>query len=247
MKVYIGFDEREEIAARVAAFTLGEVTNGEVQAEFLSAAKLNAHGLLYRITDQRGGQDYDLVSNAPKSTRFAVSRFLTPVLCQSDLALFVDCDVVFLQDPRRLVEWIAGSSAAVYVVKHVHAPWRELKMVNQRQTAYPRKNWSSVALFNCTHPANQRLTIADINTRPGRDLHRFYWLNDSEIGELPSAWNWLVGEQERPAAGPCIAHFTNGGPWLDGWKSEPYDEIWLAACKRMLADPTSQAKLETRS
>jgi hypothetical protein len=50
-------------------------------------------------------------------------------------------------------------------------------------------------LFNCDHPSNKKLTVEMINTLPGRDLHRFCWLEDDEIGELDPGWNWLVGEQ----------------------------------------------------
>jgi hypothetical protein len=101
-------------------------------------------------------------------------------------------------------------------------------MVNQQQTIYPRKNWSSVMLFNCNHPANRRLTLHDINNRPGRDLHAFYWLHDEEIGTLNPRWNWLVNEQERPLD-VAIAHFTNGGPWIAGWIPAPFDDLWLEA------------------
>lgn len=232
MKVYIGYDEREAEAARVAAKTLREVTNGEIEPEFLRADKLAAHGLLTRVSDHRGGQDYDLVSNAPKSTRFAVSRFMTPLLCQSGWALFLDCDMVFLRDPREMLAEAQDQAypSAVYVVKHDHQPKEKWKMVNQVQTSYHRKNWSSVMLFNCDHPANQRLTIADVNLRPGRDLHAFYWLHDQEIGRLDPAWNWLVNVQDRPE-NLGIAHFTLGGPFNEGWKPAEHDEIWLEAAK----------------
>lgn len=226
MKVYIGYDEREAEAARVAAKTLLEVTNGELEAEFLKAPKLADQGLLWRVSDHRGGQDYDLVSNAPKSTRFAISRFLTPLLCQEGFALFLDCDMLFLEDPRHMLAEI-DHSAAVSVVKHHHEPTEQWKMVNQVQTKYPRKNWSSVMLFNCEHPANRRLSLRDVNERPGRDLHAFYWLADEEIGELHPRWNWLVNVQPKPAE-IGIAHFTLGGPFNEGWKSAPNDELWLA-------------------
>lgn len=233
MRVMVGYDEREHEAAVVAAKTLHDVTNGELVPEMLDATKLTDQGLLWRIADHRGGQDYDLVSNAWKSTRFAVSRFLTPLLCQEGYALFVDSDVVFREDPRRMLDEI-DRSKAVHVVKHEHehehAPTGERKMVNQRQAVYPRKNWSSVMLFNCGHPANRRLSLRDVNERPGRDLHRFYWLHDDEIGALDPRWNWLVGEQPQPS-GLGIAHFTRGGPWIDGWVPTEHDAIWLEAAK----------------
>jgi hypothetical protein len=231
MRVFIGYDEREDAAAEVARRSLCEVTNDEIEPEFLCVAKLEAHGLLRRAVDQRGPQDYDLVSNATQSTRFAISRFLTPLLCQQGFALFVDCDVVFLRDPRAMLLEVEAKHA-VSVVKHGELPggFGQYKMVNQRQQAYHRKNWSSVMLFNCDHPANRRLSLQDVNERPGRDLHAFYWLADDEIGALPSYWNWLVDVHARPAK-LGIAHMTLGGPWLDGWAGGSFDEEWKAAAR----------------
>lgn len=227
MRVFIGYDEREAEAAEVAAKTLRKVTRGEIEPEFLCAPKLAAQGLLTRVSDHRGGQDYDLLSNAPKSTRFAISRFLTPLLCQTGYALFVDCDMVFVRDPREMLREVKAEHA-VSVVKHNHVPTEQWKMVNQAQTAYPRKNWSSVMLFNCEHPANRRLSVRDVNERVGRELHAFYWLADDEIGALDPAWNWLVNVQDMPA-NLGIAHFTLGGPFTPGWHGAPTDHLWLAA------------------
>jgi hypothetical protein len=83
-------------------------------------------------------------------------------------------------------------------------------------------------LFNCEHPANQRLSVRDVNERVGRDLHALYWLADDEIGALDPAWNWLVNVQERPA-NLGIAHFTLGGPFTPAWNGAPNDDLWLAA------------------
>jgi hypothetical protein len=226
VRVIIGYDASESEAARVAAKTLMEVTHGELKPEFLYAPKLRAQGLLTRPEDTRG-QRYDFVSNAPCATEFSNSRFLTPILVDSGLALFVDSDVVFMRDPREMVPEQLPQSA-VSVVKHGYAPTGESKMCGQAQTRYGRKNWSSVMLFNCDHPANRRLSLWDVNNRPGRDLHQFYWLDDDEVGALLPAWNWLVGEQPRPT-GLGIAHFTLGGPFTSGWPGAAHDSIWLKA------------------
>lgn len=225
MKIYIGYDEREHAAAEVAIKSLRRVAP-DLEPELLTAGRLAAAGMLTRISDHRGGQDYDLISNAKKSTRFAVSRFLTPLLCQGGFALFVDCDVVFVDDPRAMLQEIK-SEHAVSVVKHDYRTSHTWKMVDQVNAPYARKNWSSVMLFNCDHKANRRLSLHDVNHRPGLDLHQFYWLNDEEIGELDPGWNWLVGEQPKPRPGGLgIAHFTLGGPWIDGWSPAEHDEIW---------------------
>lgn len=235
MKVYIGYDFREHGAATVAAKSLREVTNGEIEPTFLRAGRLREQGLLTRPVDLRGGQGYDIVSNAPASTDFAVARFLTPLLAQEGYALFVDCDVVFREDPRHMLQEIEGQHA-VSVVKHsAGGAAVGTKMDNQVQTAYPRKNWSSVMLFNCDHAAHRRLSLRDINERPGRDLHAFYWLHDLEIGGLHPRWNWLVGVQPEAIYmlpddfRDGIAHFTLGGPWLPDWKPAKHDDLWLRA------------------
>lgn len=223
MRVYIGHDSREEAAVDVALRTLKKVSG--LEADLLRCERLRDAGLLWRQSDHRGGQPYDFVSDASASTSFAFSRFLTPLLCQDGWALFSDCDVVFRRDPRQMLSEIEPGKA-IYVVQHDYRPKSVWKMDGQSQASYPRKNWSSVMLFDCSHPANARLTLRDVNTRTGRDLHRLYWLADQEIGALDAAWNWLVGETPQPL-NLGIAHLTLGGPWVSGWRGGPYDSEWL--------------------
>ncbi len=222
MRVYLGYDGREKEAYRVAEKSLLSVSPGAVVTP-LDAERLASFGLLRRPTDLRGGI-YDFPSNAPASTAFHVSRFLVPHLAQSGWALFCDSDVVFLADVAELFA-LADPTKAVMVVKHYQGGGG-FKMDGQIQTAYRRKNESSVMLVNADHPANLRLSLQDVNERPGRDLHQFYWLNESEIGYLPAEWNWLVNVEPIPKA-PKIAHFTEGGPWLSGWPGAEYDALWI--------------------
>jgi hypothetical protein len=187
---------------------------------------LRAAGLLTRPTDRRG-QLYDLNSAAPQSTDFAISRFFVPLLQHSGWALFVDADVVFLQDPRELLKF-ADPSKAVLVVQHAPMVVSGTKMDGQLQQSYARKLWSSVVLWNCDHPAHRRLNLITLNQWPGRDLHAFGWLADSEIGKLPGRFNWLVGMQPKPD-NLAIAHFTLGCPALPEWAPREHDDIWLEA------------------
>lgn len=229
MKVLIGYDLREVAAYKVAERSLRRHASIPVEVEPLRADRLAAAGLLTRPVDNRGGQ-YDIVSNAPQATQFAVSRFLAFILPQSGWVLFVDCDVVFMTDVAELLQY-ADLSKAVMVVKHEQVGGEGSKMDGQVQTMYRRKNWSSVMLINTDHPANRRLSLRDINERPGRDLHAFYWLADSEIGELPAEWNWLVRVQPMPQR-PAIAHFTLGGPFTPMWEvGQDHDDIWLEAAR----------------
>lgn len=220
--VYIGYDAREDDAYRVAYASLLHHQPAAAVVP-LVAERLAAAGLLRRPQDRRG-VIYDLASNAPQSTDFAISRFLVPILAQAGWALFVDADVLFLADVADLFA-LADPRFAVMVVKHDHQPPDGLKMDGQAQTAYPRKNWSSVMLWNCDHHANRRLSLQDVNERPGRDLHGFYWLHDSEIGALPAGWNWLVGVQPQPDA-PRIAHYTMGVPSMPGLADCAHAGLW---------------------
>lgn len=224
--VFIGYDEREARAAEVCARSLRRATRGEIEPEFLCAAKLQDQGLLWRPQDQRGGRDYDLTSNEFTSTRFKNTRFLTPIICQTGFKLFVDCDTLFLRDPREMLRDVMALHA-VSVVKHAYTPAESVKMMGQAQASYPRKNWSSVMLFNCDHAANRRLSLRDVNDRRARDLHQFYWLADAEIGALDPSWNWLANVTGRPIF-PGIAHFTLGGPWLPDWPGAAHDDLWLS-------------------
>lgn len=227
MKVFIGWDSREPLAFEAAERSLKR-HSPSVTPTPLCLDKLAAFGLLRRPMDRRGGM-YDFPSNAPCSTEFAISRFLVPMLAQSGWALFVDADVVFLADVAELFA-LADPTKAVMVVDHGDAQARPLtevrKMDGQIQTRYPRKNQSSVMLWNCDHVANQRLTLRDVNERRGFDLHQFYWLNDSEIGYLPGEWNWLVNVEPKPDQ-PKLAHYTLGIPAMVG--DDEHSHYWREA------------------
>lgn len=225
LRVYIGYDDREPDAYRVAVKSILK-HSPSAQITPLKLDRLESCGLITRPVDRRG-QSYDIISNAPCSTDFSNSRFIVPHLAQTGWALFVDSDIVALAPLEELFA-LADPDKAVMVVKHGTLEGGGTKMDGQAQVSYSRKNWSSVVLFNCDHPANQRLTLHDVNTRPGRDLHRFYWLHDSEIGELPPEWNWLVGVSEEPI-NTKIAHYTLGGPFTPGWPGSMYDNIWFKA------------------
>ena len=82
-------------------------------------------------------------------------------------------------------------------------------------------------LFNVDHPANKALTLEAVNTLPGLDLHRFAWLDESEIGELGPEYNVLVGHTE--AENPKVLHFTDGVPAFAGCESIPFAEDWKKA------------------
>lgn len=161
-----------------------------------------------------------------QSTEFSFSRFLAPWLSGYEgWSLFMDTDMLVTEDIVQLFQE-ANDRYAVQVVKHDYSPATETKFLNQPQSAYRRKNWSSVILFN-NHRCRE-LTPRFINTATGLDLHQFNWLHDMEIGELPVTWNWLVGEYEKPDYLPFNLHWTIGGPWFPEYRNADYADLWFA-------------------
>lgn len=249
LKVYIGYDSREQKCYDVAAHSLLWHASQPVCVTPIDLLRNEMWGLLRRPRKTVNGQMFDTLSDAPMSTEFAISRFLTPLLAQKGWALFVDSDVVFLDDVAKLFAF-ADPRYAVMCVKHGEQVGEGTKMDGQQQTTYVRKNWSSVMLFNCEHPANYGLGLAMLNQRPGRDLHRFCWLFDDYIGALPAEWNWLVGVQPKPAV-PKLAHFTLGGSWFNDWKGAEHDDIWneaaMQAVRRGASDHAGAGAQEARA
>lgn len=236
--IFIGFDTREGLAFAVAVHSMQRRMPPDKQIPIYGIVldHVRGKGLYTRPTQRRLGKLYDVISEHPMSTEFAVSRFLVPALVRDynfgfakrGWALFTDCDVLARCDVNRLFDLAEQSSDyAVMCVKHRHTPTSTTKMDDQVQALYARKNWSSVMLFNCDHPANDALTLECVNTLPGRDLHRFCWLKDEQIGELPQNWNYLVGYTET-AVPPCLVHFTEGMPTVRGYENCEYADEWFA-------------------
>jgi len=123
-----------------------------------------------------------------------------PYLCNYEgQALFFDCDQMLRTDIAEIFNVIDQQpSKAIYVVKHTYEPRNDVKYLNTVQYKYPRKNWSSVVLWDCEHIKNRQVTPEFVNSADALDLHRFTWLEDKEIGELDVRWNWLVGEYDDP-------------------------------------------------
>jgi len=224
--VWIGWDPRERAAYGVALSSLQRHLTEFIPVHALAMADLIKRGLYTRPTENRDGLMWDVISDAPMSTEHACGRFLTPHLAKEGWALFMDGDVLVRDDLSKLFDAL-DPKHAVYCVKHDYEPSEVRKMDNQVQQAYARKNWSSVMAFNVSHPANNELTIDLINTIPGRDLHRFCWLEDKEIGSLHPRWNHLVGVSPE-TDDVAVAHFTLGLPDMPGWADQSFADEWRA-------------------
>ena len=214
--IYIGYDTREDIAYQVCKFCM-ESNSNNINILPLKLNDLRKKNLYYRDHDQLG------------STEFTFSRFLVPFLNNyNGWALFCDSDILFLENINKLFE-LTDDKYAIMCVKHNYTPTEGFKMDNKQQTIYPRKNWSSVVLWNCSHPSNKILTKEMVNDPniSGKYLHRFSWLRDEEIGSIPHNWNWLVGWYKEPKDGkPKAIHYTEGGPWFENYRFCEYHKIW---------------------
>jgi hypothetical protein len=224
--IFIGFDHRHAAAHAVCRHSIERRLTRPTSVRGVVLAELRAMGLYTRPTEtHEHDQLWDVISEAPMSTEFAISRFLTPHLAGIGMAAFMDCDILARVNLGKLFNEI-DPRYAVTCVKHQHAPVEAVKMDGQIQTVYSRKNWSSVMVFNCDHPANAALTVQLINSVPGRDLHAFCWLKDEEIGELHPRWNYLVGHtklyQEHNGDSPALVHWTDGYPLLKGYETAEY-------------------------
>lgn len=218
LQIYIGYDPKEAVAYHTLAHSIQRQASIPVTIAPLMQSQLKGF--------------YTRARGPTESTEFSLTRFLVPVLSEfRGWSLFMDCDMLCRSDIAELAAFTQRApEKAVLLCKHDYTPGPTRKFLNQVQTVYPRKNWSSVMLFNnarCT-----TLTPAYVNTASGLDLQRFNWLDDALIGELPLEWNWLVGEYaHNPKA--KIAHFTIGGPYFDEYRGCDYAEEWFEERRRM--------------
>lgn len=233
LSIWIGFDPREADAFAVARQSIKKRMAMPVPVHGLVLSELQKMGLYSRPTERKDGRLIDVLSARPDydgamSTEFAISRFLVPFLAGSGYALFLDADMMARVNLWHLFAWVETQpKKALWCVKHNHTPSGTVKMDGQVQTAYSRKNWSSVVLWNCDHPTTKQLTPEVVNKLTGRDLHQFKLFADDEIGELDPTWNHLVGEYD-PNPNAKIVHFTLGVPSMKGYENSEYADEWKA-------------------
>lgn len=215
--IYIGFDPREAIAYHVCCNSIIRHASRPVSINPLALRNLG----FYAETHGDG------------SNQFIYSRFLVPFLQEyRGWAIFLDGDMLVRDDIEKL--WgLRDDSKAVMVVKHEYKTKMPEKYLGAKNEDYPRKNWSSVVLWNCGHSANRLLTPEFVQSATGAQLHRFSWIEDRLIGELPLEWNWLPDEfGANPAA--KLIHFTLGTPCFHEFATSPMADEWHR--ERMLTD-----------
>ena len=233
MKVFVGYDPMEDAAYRVCRSSLLRHASPNVTVHPLEQSVLRTLGLYARAPDDRA------------ATAFSLTRFLTPYLAANEgRSVFVDCDFLFTTSIERLVGSLQDGKA-VHVVPHDYVPKRATKMGGRPQSTYPRKNWSSLMVFEGAHPKVRALTPQVVNAASPAFLHRLRWLEDREIGTLDPTWNFLVGEYEpNEKAPPAAIHFTNGGPWLSSCRDVPFARLWWEEYERVAASRASNGAAE---
>lgn len=215
MKIFIGWDSREPVAYKVCSFSIKRHNkNKNVSIYPLKQKTLRELGIYNRPIDNLA------------STEFSLTRFLIPFLSDYvGFSVFMDCDFLIQSDIQELFDTI-DKSKAVSVVKHDFIPKNTTKMDGKIQHIYPRKNWSSLMIFNNAHPSNKKLTLELVNNESSQYLHRLSWLDDKEIGDIDHTWNYLVGwynDLEKPKA----IHYTDGGPWFNDYYNCDFSKEWL--------------------
>jgi lipopolysaccharide biosynthesis glycosyltransferase len=213
INIFIGYDHREAIAYHVCSNSIIRQSTKPVSITPLALKNL---------------QDYE-EKHTDGSNQFIYSRFLVPHLMNyKGWAIFMDGDMLVRDDINKLWE-LRDESKAVMVVKHDYKTKMTEKYLGSKNENYPRKNWSSVILWNCNHPANKVVTPEFVQNATGAQVHRFSWLSDEIIGELPKEWNWLDMEYDHnPTAKlvhytlgtPCFHEFADQGDFANEWHRE---------------------------
>jgi len=209
INLYVGYDEREAIAYHVFCHSVIKNTSIPVKITPLVLSQLKE----FNETHQ------------DRSNDFVYSRFLTPYLNEFDgWAIFADGDMICQADLKELIG-MADPNKALMVVKHDYQTKASIKYLGNINENYPRKNWSSLILWNCSHPKHKILTPEFVSKQTGKFLHRFSWLDNNDIGELPVEWNWLACEYEKNTEAKLI-HYTLGTPCFKDFRDTDMAEIW---------------------
>ena len=207
--VFVGYDPREAVAYHTC---VNSIIRNSSQPVAIVPVALNLF------------QDY-AETHTDGSNHFIYTRFLVPYLCDYEgHAIFIDGDMIVRGDIAEL--WAYRSYRHdVQVVKHDYKTKMQEKYLGSVNEDYPRKNWSSVILWNCSSFPNRKLTPEFVQRATGAQLHRFSWVDDSRIGELPPEWNWLPDEYGANLDAKLL-HYTLGTPCFHEFADTPQADEW---------------------
>ena len=140
------------------------------------------------------------------------------------IAMFCDNDFIFRDDVAKVFDYLKEDDL-VACVKHKYYDIQTTKMNGVVNKMYPRKNWSSLMVFN-NDKLKDILTKEYLDNASAADLHQLAWA-ENKISEIDRTWNHLVGEQPYSKKNPAKGiHFTNGGPWFEEYKDCEFADEW---------------------
>jgi len=204
-RVWIGYDPSQHVSFEVLKFSLEEHATEPIDVKAIDAEKL---------------PDFKRPGDPLASTPFTYTRFLVPYLMDYEgIALFMDSDMLALGDVSELFH-LPMDELALRVRKHEYNPTETVKMGGKTQTQYPRKNWSSLMLMNCSEL--EVWSKEAVENESGAWLHRFEPIPDEKVGDISEEWNVL-----DHMTGPTkLLHYTSGGPWLPGCEDADHADLW---------------------
>ena len=216
--IYVGYDPREPIAYHVCCNSIIRTASKPVCFIPLALGLLDD---LYQEEHRDGSND------------FIYSRFLVPYLNGfQGHAIYLDGDMLVKGDIVDLWNQKCASTA-LQCVKHDYQTKAPVKYLGQKNEDYPKKNWSSVILWNCGHPTHRNLVPDTVSKMTGKQLHRFLWMNEAQIGALSPSWNWLETENP-PNPKANLVHYTLGTPCFDEYSETETAWQWKNELSRSL-------------
>lgn len=230
LRVFIGYDGKEDENYNICVYSIRKHASVPVVIVPLVQKELRKQNLYTRPNDEKA------------SNEFSITRFLVPFLGRyKGIALFMDCDMIITRDIKEIFD-MHEDKYACKVVKHDYVPKESIKMDGRKQEAYPRKNWSSVVLWNCGHEFTKQLTPELVNKATPAFLHRFEYIPSEYIGALPIEMNYLVDEYDILDNLPFNLHYTLGSPQFKGYENCSYSDIWYKYKKEMLTTPKQKKR-----
>jgi len=217
IRIFIGHDSRYPEASKVC--------RQSILKYYPNASIVYLDKNLMKANGQYGREDVE-----GESTEFSFTRFYVPMLMHyNGYAMFCDNDFLWKVDPREITRYLNDKPIAV--VKHKDYEAKENKMDGVKNKSYPKKNWSSLMLFNCSKL--KMLTKEYLDNATPAQLHEFHFLNENNIAELPKRYNMLVGIDNCTKENSRALHYTMGGPWFEEYKDAELSEEWWKIYKTL--------------
>jgi hypothetical protein len=201
--IFVGYDPREAIGYHVFCNSVLRRTKAQVS-----------------FTPVCGNIEPD-ASNTFSKERFKIAAKLG----FKGWGIFADGDMTCRADIAEL--WaMRRPEYDLMVCFHDYTTRYKTKYLGAKNEDYPKKNRSSLMLINAGNYPWRKLTPEFVDKSPSSYLHRFEFLKEDRIGEIPKDWNWLSIEYEFKHDAKLV-HHTLGLPcWKPYSYLDPYSVDW---------------------